>query len=265
MLEWLIHRDRKTAAWQKIPWHDADFSRRMLRVHLSQVHDLASRRLSIIDQQVDWIHHKVLQAQPATVLDLGCGPGLYIDRLVRWGHTCKGIDISPASIAYARQEHAGEYVLGDVRSVDFGAGYDLVAMIYGELNAFAPDDARRIVEKAHEALRAGGRLLLEVSPYAAVVDLGAQPATWHTAEGGLFSDDPYLCLEESRFEVDRAITDYYVFGSGADEPQRYTTMHQAYTDDEYRHLLGAFRQVTRYPSLTGWTGPGDFMVLVAVK
>jgi predicted TPR repeat methyltransferase len=45
----------------------------------------------------------VLQSEPQRILDLGCGPGLYTQRLASLGHTCVGIDISPASIAYARR------------------------------------------------------------------------------------------------------------------------------------------------------------------
>ena len=40
----------------KIPWNDPDFSERMLAEHLSQDHDLASRRCVWIDRQVAWIH-----------------------------------------------------------------------------------------------------------------------------------------------------------------------------------------------------------------
>ena len=36
-----------------IPWNEPDFSERMLAEHLSQEHDLASRRFEIIDQHVD--------------------------------------------------------------------------------------------------------------------------------------------------------------------------------------------------------------------
>ena len=55
----LVSRDPRPAAWAEgdnIPWNDPAFSERMLREHLSQDHDLASRRLATIDRQVDWIH-----------------------------------------------------------------------------------------------------------------------------------------------------------------------------------------------------------------
>ena len=49
------------------------------------VDDLASRKSSTIDEHVDWIFSTVLDGQPARVLDLGCGPGLYAQRLSSLG------------------------------------------------------------------------------------------------------------------------------------------------------------------------------------
>ena len=84
-----------------IPWDDPAFSRRMLREHLSQDHDLASRRLERIDSHVAWIHAEVLGSTPSRVLDLGCGPGLYAHRLARRGHACSGIDFGPSCVTFA--------------------------------------------------------------------------------------------------------------------------------------------------------------------
>ena len=47
-----------------IPWNEPGFSRRMLREHLTQSHDLASRRSEKIDAHVEWIHREVLRGQP---------------------------------------------------------------------------------------------------------------------------------------------------------------------------------------------------------
>ncbi len=95
-------RPRPWAEGEKIPWNDPGFSHRMLKEHLSQAHDAASRRTPTINKHVNWIHKFVLRERPSRILDLGCGPGLYSSRLAALGHTCHGIDFSPASIAYAR-------------------------------------------------------------------------------------------------------------------------------------------------------------------
>lgn len=268
MFDALINRTRNPEGWQKIPWDDPDFSRRMLREHLSQEHDAASRRLSIIDRHVAWIHDTVLAAQPATILDLGCGPGLYADRLSRLGHTVTGVDIAPASLAYARLHAAGTFIQGDIRTIDLGSGFDLVMLVYGEFNAFAPEDAAALLDRAYEALKPGGRLLLEVHTAAFVRQIGAEPATWHTASSGLFSDQPYLCLRESLFEHDRALTHYYVFDAATGTMTPYLTMLQAYTDDDYRDRLSRFTRVQFYPSLAGSEaspGQDDLFAIVASR
>ena len=137
----------------KIPWNDPDFSRRMLKEHLTQDHDLASRKTDTIDSQVAFINDYIAHSN-AAVLDIGCGPGLYIERLLKNGHSCRGIDFSPASIEYARDRLNGraDIVEGDVRTVEFGNGFNAAMMLYGELNVFSPDECRQILKKAHDAL-----------------------------------------------------------------------------------------------------------------
>ncbi|MBZ0290587.1 MAG: class I SAM-dependent methyltransferase [Anaerolineae bacterium] len=266
MFTTLLNRNTHPTGWQKIPWNDLDFSRRMLAEHLNQSHDHASRRQSIIDQQVAWIERKVLNGQPAKILDLGCGPGFYTRRFSGHGHTCTGLDFSPASIDYAREQHpGGTYMLGDVTKVDFGSGYDLALMIFGEFNAFSPEDAGRIVDKAYAALKPGGKLLLEAHTGEFIYRLGHQPPTWYTAEKGLFSDEPYLCLTEARYEADHAIAYDYVFAADSGKMQSYVNMLQGYTDDEYRRLLRGFQNVLFYPSLNGSPERSDLFVIVAEK
>lgn len=82
----LINRSPSPAPWSEgdnIPWDDPGFSERMLAEHLSQEHDLASRKSATIERQVGWIFTEVLGAKPARLLDLACGPGLYTSRLAR--------------------------------------------------------------------------------------------------------------------------------------------------------------------------------------
>ncbi len=114
----------------------------MLKEHLSQEHDAASRRFEIIDGNVGWIHRQILAGKPSKILDLGCGPGLYCSRLAALGHRSWGVDFSPASIDFAKKDaeqknQACQYTLGDIRQVDFGQGYDLVMLIFGEFNVIA--------------------------------------------------------------------------------------------------------------------------------
>jgi SAM-dependent methyltransferase len=259
----IVGREMDPLPWsegEKIPWNDPDFSRRMLREHLTQKHDAASRRTRIIARHVDWIHAAVLRARPARILDLGCGPGLYTSRLARLGHTCLGIDFSPASIAYAVEQAEKEalpivYRLEDIRQADLGSGYDLVMFIFGEFNVFRPEDARLILKTAHAALKPGGQLLLEVSTFDAVEQLGEQPSMWYSGKSGLFSDRPHFCLMESFWDAARcaATERYIIVDAQTAAVRRYAASTQAYTDEQYRSVLAesGFREVVFHSTLSG--------------
>lgn len=258
----------------KIPWHEPAFSERMLREHLSQEHGRASRRLETIDRQVAWIHEHVLGTTAARVLDLGCGPGFYTARLARMGHTCVGIDFSPASISHARAEAERaalrcEYRLEDLTAADFGSGFDLVLLLFGELNTFAPADARALLAKARRALLPSGALVLEAHSEAHLRSIGARAPTWFRAHRGLFSDEPHLCLTECAWHPDfRATTEqHFVVSLGSSEVDHYVSTSQAYSDGEYIELLrgSGFQQVERHISLAGDPVDGEdgLFVLIA--
>jgi SAM-dependent methyltransferase len=272
----LLRRAVPPEPWREgdnIPWHDPDFSARMLREHLSQEHDAASRRSATIDRHVAWIHDTLLRGQPTAVLDLGCGPGLYSSRLGRLGHRCVGIDFSPASIVYARAEAdthqlACTYQLGDLRSADYGAGYGLAMLIFGELNVFSRQDASAILMHARNALADGGLLLLEPHTFGAIRRMGECPPSWFVTES---AETPHLCLSEHFWDAEAGVatTRYWIVDLATGAMTRHAQSFQAYSDDGYRELLEScgFELRGSYPSLTGDDDPTqpEFLALVAQK
>jgi SAM-dependent methyltransferase len=259
----IVRRQPVPEPWsegEKIPWNEPGFSQRMLLEHLSQEHDAASRRFPTIDRHVEWIHQTILAGQPARILDLGCGPGLYASRLARLGHECVGIDFSPASIAYAREFSLVDnlrctYLEQDIRAADYGEGYGLVMLIYGEFNVFRRSDARATLERAQQALAQGGHLLLEVHTLGCVRAIGQQPATWYSADKGLFSDYPHLYLTESFWDAQQNVATqrYLIVDAATGRATRYAASTQGYTEQEYQSLLEecGFRDVVFRPSLHG--------------
>jgi ubiquinone/menaquinone biosynthesis C-methylase UbiE len=243
-----------------LPWNDPAFSERMLKEHLTQEHNHASRRDGWIERHVAWVRQVTAIQPPARVLDLACGPGLYTTRLARLGHPCQGIDFSPASIRHARQTADAEgldctYLEADLRQADFGEGFDLAMLLFGELNVFRRQDAQTILTKARQALKPGGWLVLEPQTLDSVRSQGQAGSTWYTSAGGLFSPQPYLALEESFWYAERqtAVIRYVVIDAASAALSLYSSSVQGYTQDEYRQLLeqSGFEQVRFYPSLAG--------------
>lgn len=240
----------------KIPWNDQDFSRRMLAEHLAQNHDMASRRFEWIDRQVDWIHHRMLSGRPAAILDLGCGPGFYSHRLTTRGHRCRGIDFGPAAIDYAREHNPDrlrcEFVLGDIRRIAFGGPYDLVMLLFGEMNVFAPDEVADILHRAQASIASRrGRLIVEIQTPAAVERGGRSAPLEEESSSGLFSDHPYRCRTESRWLPDErvAIQTFTIAGASAGATRTYRNTTKAWSEDELTLLLhtAGFGMALRQP------------------
>jgi SAM-dependent methyltransferase len=274
----IVNRQSPPVPWgegENIPWNEPAFSERMLREHLSQEHDAASRRATIIDAHVAWIHQEVLDGRVGRVLDLGCGPGLYASRLARRGHTCVGIDWGPASIAHARRTAADEglscrYLLEDIRAADYGVGYDLAMLIFGEFNVFQPADARLLLTKMVAALRPGGQALIEYQTEESVRRLASVGPSWYSSASGLFYDLPHLCLEERFWDEASATgtTRFYIVDAATGDVVAHVLTAQAYTQPQLEAVLrqAGLADARWTPSLTGApTGDGDFSVVVARK
>jgi SAM-dependent methyltransferase len=257
----IINRNETPEPWsegEKIPWNDPEFSERMLKYHLTQDHDLASRRFEIIDKHVEWIHNK-LGRIPSKILDLACGPGLYSTRLTKLGHSCRGIDFSPASIKYAREQALKEevkvdYVLEDIRTAEYGEQNDIVLFIYGEFNVFRPDDIKHILKKAYDSLKEGGLFIAEPNRCETVKREGTSPASWYSSEEGLFSPKPHLCLMENFWDQERHVstTRYFIIDAETNKVTLHASSMVAYTREDLEEMLRevGFKDIVFYESLS---------------
>ncbi|MFE7122740.1 class I SAM-dependent methyltransferase [Streptomyces sp. NPDC057617] len=104
----------------------------------------------------------------ARVLDLCCGPGLFLVPLARRGYTVTGVDLNPSMLE--RAETACAEAGADVRLVKADmldyvepGSFDAVLNVFTSFGYFDdPDDNLRVLRNARESLASGGRLLVDV-------------------------------------------------------------------------------------------------------
>lgn len=233
-------------------WTDPWIARSMLKAHLDESTDAASRPPATIDRTVDWLVSFLPEG--ARVLDLGCGPGLYAERLTRRGFRVTGIDVNAASIDYARASAKRndlhiDYRLGSYLELDLGGPYDAAICVYCDIGALTDGERDALFSRVLPVLAPGGLFAFDV------FGPGIDPRhitgkNWRMGEGGDFwSERPYLLLEErTRFPASRALGTRYVLvdagsASGAWTPigsvKEFTIWDRFYDEEELRSLMKA--------------------------
>lgn len=96
------------------------------------------------------------------VLDIGCGPGRHAAALARIGHVTLGIDTSAAAVRAARRRGAPAVQISVFGPVP-GAGTWATALLL-DGNIGIGGDPVRLLERVHQLLAPGGRVLVEVDP-----------------------------------------------------------------------------------------------------
>ncbi len=189
-------------------WTDAHIAEYMLAAHLDLGSDAASRNIDTIRKTVDWIASET--PSPGSILDLGCGPGLYCELFRERGYAVVGVDISENSIACARRRASErgleiDYSVGDYLNGSLPGQFDTAVCIYCDFGALVPAERSRFFTAVRGALRDGGTLVFDVFGPGLCDRLSEGRAWSFSAEPSFWSPRPHFLLEERvYFPAERA-------------------------------------------------------------
>jgi ubiquinone/menaquinone biosynthesis C-methylase UbiE len=125
------------------------------------------------------ILQRFLPSQPAVVLDVGGGTGIYSRWLSQLGHDVHLIDQSSTLVEQARQATKNQpdapissFTVGDARSLDFPDGFADIVLLFGPLYHLIEQDERyEALREAQRVLKNGGFLFAAaISRFAPAVD-----------------------------------------------------------------------------------------------
>lgn len=254
-------------------WDEPHISEQILMAHLDPDVESASRRPEFIDASAAWIAAVAPPDRHGALLDIGCGPGLYAERLCDSGYLVTGIDFSRRSIAYAAQRvketgRAIEYRLGNYLAMDFRAAFDAAILIYCDFGALSPEEGARLLALIHRALRPGGKLVLDVFTPAKVAKF-AERRTWEQyPDGGFWRPDAH-CAIQGNYIYDDATTleQTVVVAPGSVRP--YYVWNRYFTPEglagELEHA--GFHSLERFDTVAGkpWSGDAETLAMTAEK
>ncbi len=102
----------------------------------------------------------------ARILDAGCGPGRLGGQLAAAGHDVVGVDVDPALIEAAEQDHPGpRWLVGDLAELDLpGRGipepFDIIVSAGNVMTFLAPSTRTQVLTRLRAHLAGDGRAVI---------------------------------------------------------------------------------------------------------
>ena len=246
MIKQLTKQTLKPALYEEgnaVMWTDEYISHQLLDVHLSEHTDLGSRKPETINRTIDWILANI-GTEKLNILDLGCGPGLYTEKLAAKGHHVTGVDFSANSIEYAKSSAAEknlnvEYFCQDYTKLDLPENkYDLVLLIYTDICPLLPLQREDLLQGVKKVLKSGGKFILDYSNDNNLQDK-ISPRNWDVAEKGFWKNEPYLALSDSfLFEKEKIVLYQHIVIDEQNEMDIYRFWHHYFSASDMENILG---------------------------
>lgn len=221
-------------------WVDDYISQHLLETHLNPDIDLASRKGSTISKTVAWILDQV-SGDKLSILDLGCGPGLYTEQLAEKGHHVTGMDYSQTSIDYAKESSRKKrldltYVHQNYLTLQEEDKYDLVYMIFTDFGVLTPAERTVLLENVYRALKPGGRFIFDVLNDTFLEKAGKKE--WQLAESGFWRDKPYLALSDFfLYDEEKVILNQHVIVEESGRIDVYRFWNRGFSHDDLENIV----------------------------
>jgi SAM-dependent methyltransferase len=238
-------------------WSDRHIGSQMLAFHLNPETELASYRPERIDGIVDWIDESV-GLDGKRVCDLGCGPGLYTSRFCERGARVTGVDVSPVTLAHAREVAASANQAIDYLELDYTReplpeSLDLVTMVSQDYSALSPDQRPRLLASVLAGLKPGGSLLFDVCGLPGFDAYVEETLVEANLMGGFWSGSDYVGLKKGfRYEEEAISLDRYLIVEAQREWEVFNWLEYFAPDKLVGELEAAgFADVRLYGGLDG--------------
>lgn len=190
-----------------------------------------SEHLLGIEESTQFLHDAyamtLSEYEVKTVLDIGCGRGGLIERLIHENIEAKGIDLSPVMVAEAK---AKGYDVDCVDVSEHQGQYDAAVAVFDVLNFMDEKQLEAFLEGVSKVLKPNGVF---------IADINSKHGFANVAEGTMNAEDEQHFLSvDAVYDAGELRTIFTLFTQ--DEDARYTKEQGMIT--QYFHALKFFRK-----------------------
>jgi len=165
-----------------------------------------------------------------TLLDVGCGRGGFMKRMISDGVLCKGVDLSSVMVEECRAEGLDAEC---VNVADVEGKFDAVVSIFDVLNFLDSDALVLFLDAIADRLEDDGIFIADINTRYGFSDV---------AEGTMSSENEKEFLSvDATFENDKLSTKFTLFSKNSDETY---TKHQD-TIVQYFHKMKVFQKLDK--------------------
>jgi cyclopropane fatty-acyl-phospholipid synthase-like methyltransferase len=136
--------------------------------YLSQVYDILYKELHRATIKLLNDYFGTIVVKNKTLLDIGCGTGTFLLKMVKNGWTGTGIDLSPEMIRLAEtkvkeQELSCNFFVRDMREIQLQKSFDLVTCNFDAINyILLKKDMTKVFNNAHNLLNENGHFVFDI-------------------------------------------------------------------------------------------------------
>jgi len=183
-------------------WTNSLMTNMILQAHLDQDNPGGSRNNSFINKSINFIKQIKPPSNVKKVADLGCGPGLYCEKLAYQGYKVTGYDISENSLRYAKKIAEEnkldiEYRQEDILNINSTNEYDVVLLIYYIYGSMKLEERKKILRKIYNSLKKGGVLILDVSSENSLQNFTEEQIWSFSKTNNPLSKQPYIAFRQA--------------------------------------------------------------------
>lgn len=206
-----LQRPKKFEHSHNLYWRDPHIAKYILAGHLDPLNDMASRNFAFINKSVNFIEQKARKYDCQSIVDYGCGPGLYAERLARKGFNVTGIDFSNHSIQHAKRSAKNKGLNITYRDENYlhvtdKDKYDFATLIYCDYGSLPPEQRAKLLSNIWRSLKCDGVFLLDVLTIHKYNNFIEKQNWIRRNGGGMWSPEPHVeFIQNIKYDDDIAL------------------------------------------------------------
>lgn len=176
------------------------------------------------------------------LLDIGCGAGLYCEKLYNTGLNVTGIDISEKAISHAKKQATSKnlninYICDDVFTVSFEEKFDIIIILYKTFATFSKAERDKLLLRLYNLLAEDGILILDVPPVNEFTEYNEINLWAPLDKGNIIIDDACLNLISNKKYPENILLNTTIYITSENEVFHFNDWLKFFTKDEIKNEL----------------------------